>query len=520
LLAALLLSGCGGGTSTTATAPELTVARVKDAVGLDPSHETDGMSLNITSEIYDGLVKFKPGTFDVIPDIAQSWTATKDGKHWTFILKPGLKFSDGTPLDAAAVKFNFDRWRLTKDPYHGAFPYGYYASQFGGFPGTIVGVDAPAPNKLVLTLAAPLGPLLRNLAMPSFAIGSPTAIKKDPQNFGQAPVASGPYTLVEWVKDDHITLQANPLWDGPKPAYSTVIVRDIPDQSTAVLSIKKGDVDLLTDPRPDDAKDLALQPGIKLYQQPSNNVSYLALNMDKKPFDNVLVRRAIAESIDEKAIASGFYALGAVVADNWTPPGMLGENPALKAYPQNFAKARALLKQAGFPNGFSTQLYYFTSPRPYMPEPQRIAETIQADLKQAGIDVTLEPFEFSVFLTKVRNGEHPMCLIGWTGDNGDPDNFFYPLLDRDSAVKGQAQNYSFWRDPKFHALMLAGQQSVDQKQRAEIYREANAMVHDQVPAVALVHSVVSFAAKSSIDGIVPRPDSALNFELMKPEPGS
>ena len=134
--------------------------------------------------------------------------------------------------------------------------------------------------------------------------------------------------------------------------------------------------------------------------------------------------------------------------------------------------------------------------------------------------MTLEPYEFSVFLIKTRNGEHPMCLIGWTGDNGDPDNFFYPLLDQDSAVKGQAQNFSFWRDPKFHALMLAGQHTVDQHKRAEIYRQANAMVHDQVPAVALVHSIVSFAAKSTIDGIVPRPDSILNFETMKPQAGS
>jgi peptide/nickel transport system substrate-binding protein len=152
-----------------------------------------------------------------------------------------------------------------------------------------------------------------------------------------------------------------------------------------------------------------------------------------------------------------------------------------------------------------------------MPEPQRMAEAIQANLSEAGIKVTLQPLEFAVFLTKVRNGEHPMCLIGWTGDNGDPDNFMYDLLDQDSAVKGEAQNFSFWRDPAFHALMLAGQQTVDEKKRAAIYARANAMIYDQVPAVPISHSVVSFAAKSSIGGIVPRPDSILNFELMKPK---
>ncbi len=531
VLAATLLTGCGGGSSSQGTSASaaspgsgagatLVVARVKDAIGLDPSHQTDGLSLNISSEVFENLVKFKPGTFAVIPDVASGWKTAPDGKTWTFTLRPGLKFSDGTPLDAAAVKFNFDRWRLTGDPYRGNYPYGYYASMFGGFPGAIVDVQAPSATSVVMKLKTPFGPFLRNLAMPSFALGSPDAIKKDVAGFELAPVASGPYTVGEWVKDDHITLRANPNWDGRKPlAYQTVIVRDIPDQSTSVLEMKKGDVDILTDPRPDDANDLAKQSGVKLYTQPSNNIAYVAMNVEKPPFGNLLVRRAVEYAIDKAAIAKGFYALGAVVADNWTPPNMAGGDPALKAYPHDVAEAKALLAQAGLAHGFATQLYYPTSPRPYMPEPQRIAEAIQADLKAAGIEVTLEPYEFSVFLTKVRNGEHPMCLIGWTGDNGDPDNFMYPLLDQDSAVKGQAQNYSFWRDPNFHKLMLAGQQTVDDAKRAAIYRQANDLIHAQAPAVALVHSVVSFAAKSTIDGIIPRPDSVLNFEFMKPAGG-
>ncbi len=521
LLAALLLGGCGGGSSG-GSGSQLIVARVKDAVGLDPSHETDGLSLNITSEAFENLVRFKPGTFAVVSGIATSWTSSPDGKSWTFTLQPGLKFTDGTPLDAQAVKFNFDRWRLTKDPNHGNFGYAYWASQFGGFDqkSVVADVQAPAPNRVTMRLKTPFGPFLRNLAMPSFAIGSPTAIKKDPQAFGLKPVASGPYVVAEWVKDDHITLTANPGWHGGTVTYGTVIVRDIPDQSTSVLSMKKGDIDILVDPRPDDARDLAQQKGITLYRQPSNNVTYLALNMEKKPFDNLSVRRAISYAIDKAAIAKSFYALGAQVADNWTPPGMLGENKSIKAYPHDVAMAKKLLAQAGLAAGFATQLYYPTSPRPYMPEPQRMAEAIQANLRDIGVNVTLQPLEFGVFLSKVRNGEHPMCLIGWTGDNGDPDNFMYDLLDQDSAVKPNAQNYSFWRDPAFHKLMLAGQQTVDEKKRTAIYQQANALIRDQAPAIPIVHSVVSFAAKSSIGGIVPRPDSALNFELMHPASGS
>ena len=513
----LALSACAAGGTGAAGGPTLVVARVKDAVGLDPAVQTDGLSLTIAQEVFRNLVRFTPGTFDIEPDIAKSWKISPDGKTWTFALQPKLRFSDGTPLDARAVKFNFDRWRDSKNPYRGNFPFGYYADMLGGFDrdSVITAVDAPAPTTVVLHLKHPFTPLLRDVALSPFGIGSPAAIAKDAQAFNQLPVASGPYEVAEWVHDDHITLLANPSWSGPAPAYTTVVVRDIPDQSTSVLSMKRGDIDMLIDPRPDDARDLAKQSGIRLYEAASNNVTYVAMNVEKPPFGNVLVRRAVAYALDAGAIAKSFYAEGATVADNWTPVGMEGENPSVHAYPYDVAKARALLAQAGQAH-IQTELYYPTSPRPYMPEPQRVAETIQAELKLAGIDLTLEPYEFGVFLTKVKNGEHPMCLIGWTGDNGDPDDFLYPLLDQDSAVKGTAQNYSFWRDPAFHRLMLAGQQTPDGPARAAIYRAANAMVHDQAPAIPLTHSVVSFAAKSSIEGVVASPDNSFNFIRMRP----
>jgi peptide/nickel transport system substrate-binding protein len=515
-------SGCAGGSSSAATGgTTLVMARVKDAVVLDPAHATDGLSLNTTNEVLQNLVQFKAGSFDIVPDVAQKWSSSADGKTWTFDLKPGLVFSDGTALDAAAVKFNFDRWRLAMHPAHGNFSYSYYADTFGGFPGAIVDVQAPAKTRVVIKLAKPLGPFLRDIAEQSFGIGSPAAIIADPKAFEIKPIGSGPYQVAEWVRDDHITLVANPKWAGAKPAYQTVIIRDIPDQATSVLSIQKGDIDVLTDPRPDDAKALATQKGISVLGQPSNNVSYMAMDVEKKPFGDVRVRRAVAYALDVATMAKSLYSTGAVVAGNWTPPGMLGEVPSLEPYPHDVAKARALLAAAGFPKGFSTSLMYPTAPRPYLPEPQRVAETIQANLEQAGIHVTLQPYEFGVFLDKIKHGQHEMCLIGWTGDNGDPDNFFYPLLDQDSARKdGNAQNYSFWRDPAFHRLMLQGQETVVDAKRKGIYQQANLMVHDQVPAVSLVHTTVPVVMKSAIKGFVPSPNTSYHFELIQPPAGS
>src|SRR5438552_4995611 len=185
---ALFLAACGGHAGNGAVDATLVVARVKDAVILDPAQATDGMSLNLTQEMMKGLVEFKLGTFEVQPSIAQSWKMTPDGLQWTFTLKKGLQFSDGTPIDAAAVKFNFDRWRLVKSPYHQNYPYGYYADMFGGFPGIFKTVATPDSQTVVFTLSRPLGPLLRDLAMPSFAIASPTAIRKDLAGFGNHPV--------------------------------------------------------------------------------------------------------------------------------------------------------------------------------------------------------------------------------------------------------------------------------------------------------------------------------------------
>ncbi|HEY4442451.1 MAG TPA: ABC transporter substrate-binding protein [Candidatus Elarobacter sp.] len=494
---------------------------MKDAVVLDPSHATDGLSLNVTNEVMQGIVTFKPGSFEIVGDAAKSWSASGDGRTWTFELKPNLVFSDGTPLDAKAVKFNLDRWRLTSSPAHGAFAYPYYADVFGGFPGVIADVEAPTPTRVVVTLAKPVGPFLRDLAEQAFELGSPAAINADAKAFELKPVGSGPYMVSEWVRDDHITLVANPKWSGPTPGYGTVIIRDIPDPATSVSSIEKGEIDMLTDPTPDDAKRLAGEKNLTVVQQPSNNVSYLAMDVEKKPFGDVRVRRAVASLVDVATMAKSLYSSGAVPAGNWTPPGMLGENAAVRPYPHDVAAAKKLLAAAGYPNGFSTTLYYSTAPRPYLPEPGRVAETIQANLRDGGIQVTLQPFEWGVFLNKIKHGEHDMCLIGWTGDNGDPDNFFYPLLDQDSAHKdGTAQNYSFWRDGAFHALMLQGQALAKDADRAPIYQHANAVVHDQVPAISLVHTTVPLVMKASVKGYVASPNTSYHFALVKAPGGS
>ncbi len=519
LAAALLAGGCGGEQPRPAMAesdgPVLVVARVKDAVHLDPAQANDGVSLNVSTEIMKGLVQFRLGTFDVEPAIARSWQMSPDGRTWTFELKKGLAFSDGTPVDAQAVKFNFDRWRLISNPYHGSFSYQYYDSMFGGFPGLIRDVRVRSNSTVVFTLARPFSPFLHDLALPNFAIGSPRAIRDDLEGFDAHPVGWGPYTLVEWVKGKQIVLRSNPSYP-IVPEYRTVVVLDMPGGTRTVDQIQAGRIDIAVNPGSSEVSALLRTPGVTVYYEPGNNNAYLAMNTERTPFEKLAVRQAIASAVDVRAIVRQFYPAGALVADNWTPPGMIGENPAVKAYAVDLGRARALLAQAGFPNGFKTTLFYSDTPRPYLPQPQRVAETIRSELHKIGITVELVPLEWSVFLDKTKHGEHALCLAGWSGDNGDPDNFLYTLLDRDSARKPNALNYAFWRDPRFHQLMLEGQASSDPARRAQIYQEANAMVHEMVPAIPIVHVPSPVAVRTSIAGFIPGPDTRIAYEYLRP----
>ena len=527
-LLALTLHGCGGqgaGPSSggTAAGPNtLVFGRNQDAVKLDPAIVTDGNSLNVARVTMEGLTQYALGSFDIEPALATSWSVSPDGKTWIFNLRHNVKFQDGTPFDADAVKFNFDRWRLVDDPWHkilqGNLEYSYYESQFGGFPGVIRDVKVLAPDKVEIDVTRTVAPMLSNLAMPSFAISSPTAMKKDGEEYFRQPVGTGPYMVSEWVKDDHITLVAYPGYWGPKAKIQTIIFKDIPDAATSMLALQKGDIDGWEYPRPDDVSTLSADHNLTVYHQPPNNLLYLAINTEKPPFDNVLVRRALNEAIDANAILHNFFDPSAKLATDFLPLAVW-PHPSTTTYPYDPAGARRLLAQAGFPHGFSTTLWYMTLPRPYVAQPQRVAEAIQADLRAVGINATLQGMEWGPYLDKTERGEHNLALYGWTGDNGDPDNFLYALLDKDSAIPPGAQNVCFWKDEDYHRLMIEAQGTNDRSLRAKYYLEALQIVHDQAPTVPLVHTAPPIVFKRRVVGYIPNPDNSEPFQSMSIVPG-
>ncbi|HEV2908816.1 MAG TPA: ABC transporter substrate-binding protein, partial [Candidatus Eremiobacteraceae bacterium] len=253
-LAAAALLACAGCAQHGNGSQTLVFGRNKDAVKLDPAVATDGMSLNVARATMEGLTQYSPGSFDIRPWLATSWTLSPDGRTWTFVLRHNVKFQDGTDFDATAVKTNIDRWRLKDDPLHVQLKgdYSYYQDQFGGLPGVIKDVRVLAPDKVQIVLTKPVAPMLANFAMPAFAMSSPAAMKSRGADYFREPVGTGPYEVTDWVKDDHITLKAYDGYWGAKPRIQTVILRDIPDPSSSLIALQKGEIDGWEYPQPND----------------------------------------------------------------------------------------------------------------------------------------------------------------------------------------------------------------------------------------------------------------------------
>lgn len=489
----------------------LVYARGGDSVGLDPANETDGESLNVTDQIFDTIVRLKLGTTEVEPSLAQSWSVSKDNLTYTFKLRPGVKFHDDTPVNADAVIYSLMR---QKDPNHPAAKYGgpyeYFISlDLGKTIGSINKVDDLTVS---FVLTRPDATFLSCLAMPPFAVVSPTAMEKYKKDFRQNPVGSGPYRFVKWEKSQKIILKANDkYWDG-RPYLDSVVIRSVPDNSTRLLEMLSGNVHVMDGPSPDDIKVLRdkMKEKVVLAQQAGLNVGYLAMNNEHKPFDNVKVRQALNYAINKKGIIDAVYAGYAQPAKNAMPPTLWGYAKDSKEYGYDIEKAKKLLAEAGVATGFETTIWAMPVSRPYMPNGRKVAEAIQADLAKVGIKAKIVSYEWGTYLDKTKVGEHDLALLGWTGDIGDPDNFLYILLDKDNAAK-PASNISFYKNDKVHDLLVQAKRESDQKKRSAAYQQAQKLIAEDAPMVPIAHSTVVVPISSKVKDFVMDPTGRRNF---------
>jgi ABC-type transport system substrate-binding protein len=490
----------------TAGAPKtggtLIFARSGDAVGLDPAREDDGESFYIADNVYETLVEFKPGTTDIQPGLAERWEAAANGLEYTFYLRSGVKFHDGTAFNADAVVYSLGRQFKTDHPQNSLGPWKYWG--YMSMDDIIQDVVKVNDLTVKISLKKPEAPFIANLAMNFAAIVSPTAAMAAGADFTNKPVGTGPFKFVSWVKDDNIVLERFSDYWGQKAYLDRVIFKVQPDATARYLALKAGEVDMIDFPNPADLPAIEAEASLKVVSQAGLNVGYLALNTQKKPFDDKRVRQAINYAINKQEILTAVYGKLGTAAKNPIPPNMWSYNNNVKEYPYDPNMAKKLLAEAGLANGFSTTLWAMPVSRPYNPNGRKVAEIMQAQLSAVGIKTEIVSYEWGTYLDKTDHGEHDMALLGWTGDNGDPDNFLWVLLS-EPAAEVPAGNIAFWKNAQFTALIKQAKETADVAKRTQLYQQAQEIFREEAPWVPIAHSVVVEPMKKTVEGFVLSP---------------
>ncbi|PPA70637.1 ABC transporter substrate-binding protein [Jeotgalibacillus proteolyticus] len=487
----------------------LVFGRGGDSVGLDPITVTDGESFKVTKNVFETLIEFGKEDTEVNPGLAAEWDVSEDGLTYTFTLQEGVTFHDGEAFNADAVVYNFERWASgTEDKFY------YYKSMFGGFGDdeghVIESVTATDDMTVEIKLKRPQAPFLKNLAMSPFGIASPKALDEmGDDEFNENPVGTGPFKFVEWRRNERIVLEKfEDYWQEGLPKLNQVIFRSIPENSARLNALTSGEIDLADGVNPSDSAQVEGNDNLQLFERPSMNVGYLGLTTTREPFDDPKVRQAMNHAINRQAIVDAFFEGRAEVAKNPIPPVIAGYNDDIEGYEYDVDRAKELLEEAGLGDGFEMDLWAMPVPRPYMPDGQKVAEAIQNDLAAVGITANIVTNEWATYLDKARLGEADAFLLGWTGDNGDADNFLYVLLDQDNIG---SNNYTYYENQDLHDLLIEARSEVDEDKRNQLYMEAQEIIHEDAPWVPLAHSTPLMAGSANLKDFVAHPTGSDNL---------
>lgn len=430
--------------------------------GFNPQLFTSGTTYDASSvPLYNRLVEFKIGTTEVIPGLAEKWEVSEDGKTYTFHLRKGVKWHDNKEfkptreLNADDVVFSFDRQKNAQNPYHKVSGGSYEYFEGMGLPELISEVKKVDDNTVQFVLTRPEAPFLADLAMDFASILS--------KEYADAMMKAGtPEKLTSTqsapvrpsyssTKDSRIRYKAFDGYWGTKPQIDTLVFSITPDASVRYAKLQKNECQVMPYPNPADIARMKQDKSINLMEMPGLNVGYLSYNVQKKPLDDVKVRQALTYAVNKDAIIKAVYQGAGVAAKNLIPPTMWGYNDDVQDYTYDPEKAKALLKEAGLEKGFSIDLWAMPVQRPYNPNARRMAEMIQADWAKVGVQAKIVTYEWGEYLKRAKDGEHQTVMMGWTGDNGDPDNFFATLFS--CAASEQGSNYSKWCYKPFEDLI-------------------------------------------------------------------
>jgi dipeptide transport system substrate-binding protein len=468
--------------------------------GFNPSLYTSGTTFDATARnIFNQLVQFERGTTKIVPGIAESWTVSDDGLVYTFRLRKGVKFhttKSFTPsrdFNADDVLYTFQRQWDANHPDHklSGGQYEYFNSM--NMPKLLKAIEKVDDHTVRFVLTQPEAPFIANLGMQFASILSAEYAAKmraagTPEKIDLEPVGTGPFQLVSYEKDAVIRYKAHPgYWAGKAP-IDTLIFSITPDAAVAYAKVKAGECHLMPYPNPADLEAMKKDPTLNVMSQEGLNVGYLAFNTEKQPYTDKRVRQALSMAINKDAIIDAIYLGAGKKAKNPIPPTIWSYNDNIKDYAYDPAAAKKLLAEAGFADGFETDLWAMPVKRPYNPNAARMAEMIQADWAKVGVKTKIITFEWGEYLKRSKVGEHQTLLLGWTGDNGDPDNFLYVLLGCEAAK--DSANRARWCHKPFDDLLVQAKRTSDVGKRTELYGQAQEIFKEEAPWVTIAHSLV------------------------------
>jgi dipeptide transport system substrate-binding protein len=464
-----------------------------------PGINTTGTSFDAGVQIYNTPVAFERGGTKILPSLAEKWDISKDGKEYTFHLRKGVKwqsnknFKPSRDFNADDFIFSIERQWIKSDPYFKVTSSNHSYFDDMDMPKLLKSVDKIDEFTVKIVLNQPEAPFLANMAMPHNGVQSKEyaiAMLKagTPEKIDQEPVGTGPFSMVQYQKDALIRYKAFPQYWAGKAKIDDLIFSITPDASVRWAKLQKGECHVMPYPNPADLDAIRKNTSVKVLEQPGLNVGYLAYNTTKKPFDDVRVRKAINMAIDKKAIVSAVYLSTGVPAINPIPPTLWSYNKDIKDDPFDPVAAKKMLADAGFPNGFATDLWAMPVQRPYNPNAKRIAELMQADLAKIGVKAEIKSFEWGEYRKRMQAGEHQMGMLGWTGDNGDPDNFLSTLLGCASAKTNGSNVAKFCYQP-FDDLINKAKVVSSQAERAKLYEKAQVIFKEQAPWFTIAHAV-------------------------------
>jgi len=490
-------------TSGATPANTLTFLWAGDTNRLDPPAMDAQEGFIATTAIYEGLVRYKSGSTDVEPALAEKWDLSPDGLQVVFHLKPGVKFHDGSPLNAAAVAFSFDRSINKDNPL-----YQEAQGDYGGFPfigdyisNVVTKVQAVGDMDVQFTLNRKFSPLLSNLAIPPAYIISMEALKKYGKGINENPVGTGPFKFVEWKKDDHITVDAFDGYWGNKAKLQRIIFQPVPEPSVRALKIQNGEADVTWAIDPKDVPALKGQANTDVLEQPGLNVSQAEINLMMSQFQNQALRQAMNFAINKEELMDKLYSGAGTAATGVLPPTSWAYNSDLKAYPFDPDKSRAMLKEAGY-NGEQLTLDTYTIARGYNPQGSKLAEAVQQYLDDVGVKTQIQTGEWTQYRADRRAGKLHIAFGGWQADTGDPENFLGVFFN--SVNKGGV-NTSFYGTPEVDQLLNQANEETDQAKRKDLFNQAERKIVDDAPWLFIGHMKQQAALRKRVQNFVQQP---------------